>query len=287
MEEDPIIRFEGEHAVGDVLPGKIKGMLKFGAFVEVAEGVEGLLHVSRLSWERHVEHPSELFKPGDQVQAEILSIDPSKRKVSLGLNHNTQDPWKTIEQSYPKDEILRCVIKRITNSGIHCAVNEQFEGFIHISDMSWNREKIKLKQLFKKDEPIEAKVIGHDKGKRLIKLGMKQKTTNPWEDICANYSEGSSIYAQVTRITPQGAFVKVGDELEGFCHVSQLATSNKEEEVEVGKEYHFAIQTIDEKNKKIALSIKKHLLNEEKKNIEKYLTDKEEEKISLRDFIKE
>ena len=289
LEEDPMIRFEREHVVGDVLLGKIKGTLKFGAFVEVAEGIEGLLHVSRLSWERHIENPSEIFKPDDQVEAKILSIDVAKRKVSLGLNHSTQDPWNTIEQSYPKGEILRCVVKRIVNNGIHCTVDDRFDGFIHISDMSWTQEKIKLKQFFQQDESIEAKVIGHDKVKRIIKLGMKQKTTNPWENICANYTEGSSIYAPVTRITSNGAFVKVGDELEGFCHISQLAASKVEkveEEVEVGKEYHFAIQSIDEKDKKITLSIKEYFLNEEKKNIEKYLTVKEETKMSLGDFMK-
>lgn len=290
-EEDPIISFQNFHNVGDVIKGIVMNLQDFGAFIEVASGLEGLLHVSELSWTKRVNHPKEFFTVGDEVEVKILVIDAKKRKISLGLKQITDDPWQTIEQRYPKGDIVSAQIKSIINSGIHCEIDGEFGGFVHASDISWTSDRIKLNSEFKIGEFRQVKVIGYEKNKRKIKLGIKQQSSNPWENLKNNYGMGGNIKGEVVKMIESGAFVKVIEELEGFCHISQAsekAIEKIEEAFEVGKTYNFAIQKIDEENKKLALSVKQYLLNEDKKNIEKYLSDgKVKNTISLGDLIKE
>ena len=288
-EADPFISFQNFHNVDDEIKGTVKSLEPFGAFVEVAKGVEGLLHVAELSWTKRIDHPNQLLKVGDVIATKILGMDSRKRKLSLGLKQMIDNPWDTIEQRYPPGELIRAEIKDITKKGIHCKIDKEFDGFIYIADISWGTDKIKLKDEFKKGEFQQVKVIGYEKGKKRIKLGVKQKSSNPWEDLRNNYGLGGAIFAEVTRFAPSGAFVKVNDELEGFCHLSQASKEKIEkieEALEIGKSYYFAIQVIDEENKKIALSIKEYLRNEDKKNIEKYLGNGETKNtISLGDLV--
>ncbi len=288
-EEDPIISFYNFHNTDTVIQGKVKNIEPFGAFIEVAPGLEGLLHVSELSWTKRIDHPKEILKVGDLIESKILSIDTKGRKIALGLKQMVDNPWNTIELRYHKEEPVRAEIKSITKGGLICEVDGEFQGFINASDISWGSAKIILKDEFKEGDYQQAIVIGYDKKKRRLKLGMKQQSTNPWENLKSNYGVGGTIFAEITKIDPAGALVKISDEIEGFCHISQA--SNKklekiEDAFEVGKSYHFSIQVIDEENKKVALSVKDYLRNEEKKNIEKYLDQGESKNtISLGDLI--
>ena len=289
LEEDPFISFQNFHNINEVVKGKVKNLEPFGAFIEVAPNLEGLMHVSELSWTEKINHPKQVLKVGDEIECKILSIDSKRRKIALGLKQMVDDPWNTIELRYPREELIRAKIKSITKSGLVCEIDGGFEGFINISDISWTSNRVKLKEEFKENTYQQVKVIGYDKKKRRLRLGIKQQSSNPWENLKNNYGLGGVIFAKVTKIVPTGVFAKVSDEIEGFCHISQ-ASNEKVEKIEdafeVEKSYHFSIQVIDEKNKKVSLSIKQYLLNEERKNIEKYLDQRDSKNtISLGDLI--
>ena len=289
-EEDPIVEFARAHSPDDVVKGEVKNIENFGAFVEVAPGVEGLLHVSELSWTKRINHPKEILSIGNYVETKILKIDIEARKVSLGMKQIIDNPWNTIEATYPVNTVVQGRVKKYTKNGVIFSINDEFEGFLHISDISWGTDKVNLKDSFKVDEIYDLKVISFSKQKKVVNLGIKQKTNNPWEDIKANYNIGESIYAEVVKIIDNGCFVKISEDLEGFCHISQLSTQKTEkveDEVELNKKYNFSIQIIDEENKKLTLSIKEHILNENKRDVKKYLNNNEtQESISLADLIK-
>lgn len=290
-EEDPIIVFSRDFAPGTSLKGEVRNLESFGAFIEVAKGVEGLLHISEMSWTKRINHPNEVLNIGDFVEVKLLSVDVATRKVSLGMKQVVSNPWDTIEQQYPEGSVVRGIIKSIIKNGVYLEIEKEFEGFIHIGDISWTKERINTKDKFNEGDEIEAKVIGHNREKRRIELGLKQKTANPWNDLKANYGINGVVKAEVTNIIEQGAFAKVSDEIEGFCHISQLSrdkVDRVEDAVQVGKEYNFLIQTIDEENKKVSLSIKGFLNQEERNDIKQYLSGSDNtESVTLGSLIQQ
>lgn len=280
-EEDPITDFVSKYQVGDIVKGEVRHIEKFGAFIEVAEGLEGLLHVSEMSWTKKVHDPKEILHKGDFVETKLLSVDVENRKVSLGLKQVVSNPWDTIEQRFPVGDIVQVTVKSIIPNGVYCSIDDDFEGFVHVENVTWSTDRVNLKREFKKDDVIEAKIIGYSKPKRRIELGLKQKSSNPWEDLRVNYGVGGTILGEVTRLIDSGAFVRLSDEIEGFCHVSQLAPHRVEKPsdvLNVGDKMNFYIQLIDEENKKVSLSIKKQKKAEEKKDIEQYISNEKGDK---------
>jgi small subunit ribosomal protein S1 len=291
LEKDPLEDFEQGFKPGDVIKGEVKNIESFGAFIEVAEGLEGLVHVSEMSWTKRINHPADILKVGDFVETKLLSIDMAKRKISLGLKQVVANPWDTIEQRYPEGEVVQATVKSIIKNGIYCDVDSEFEGFVHIEDISWTTDRINPKNMFKEGETIEAKVLGFTKSKRRIELGLKQKTSNPWNDLRVNYGEGGVINAEVTKLIDTGAFVKLSEEIEGFCHISQVPLQKDqtfEDAVKPGEKCHFYIQAIDEVNKKVSLSIKEYIKHQNRKDVEKYIEDSDKVKtVTIADLLKE
>jgi len=289
-EDDPLVLFAENHKIDSIIKGEVKNVESFGAFVEVADGLEGLVHVSELSWTKRISHPNEVLKKGDFVETKLLSIDIPKRKISLGLKQVMVNPWDTIEQRFPEGEVISAKITSIIKNGLYCEVADEFEGFIHIDNISWSTDKINIKSMFTEGDTIEVKVIGYNKSKKRLELGLKQKTANPWDDLRVNYGVGSTILGEITKLHDTGAFVKLSDDIEGFCHISQL-TEKKIEQVsdaaEVGQKTNFVIQSIDEKNKKVALSVKEFIRKQEKYDIEKYLDSADNVKrVTIADLLK-
>lgn len=289
LEEDPLIVFSAEHPAGATVKGTVRHIESFGAFIEVAEGVEGLLHISEMSWTKRVDHPEEIIKIGDEVEVKILGIDIATRKVSLGLRQVMDNPWENLEQKYTEGTLVKAVVKSVLKNGIYLMVDGEYEGFIHVGDVSWTNDRTQVDTMFQEGQEIEAKVLSVNKKKKRIDLGLKQKTSNPWNDLIVNYGQGAVIQGKVARLTESGAVVEVGDGLEGFCHLSQLArekVEKPEDAVKVGETYSFLIQLIDEAQKKISLSIREYYAREEKKEIEKYTSGNEaKSRITLGDLL--
>ncbi|HMB00783.1 MAG TPA: (d)CMP kinase [Spirochaetota bacterium] len=278
LEQDPFDLFCAQYNKGDIISGKVRKIESFGAFVEVADGLDGLLHVSELSWTKRVEHPREVLKKGDVINVKILSYDRESRKISLSYKQTYDNPWETIEQQYPRQELIPCKIEAVAKNGIYVDIDGKYQGFINMNDISWKKEKIKLKNMFRPGDNIDAKVLGYNKAKKQIELGLKQKTANPWEDIKVNYGRGGVITGEVVKIMDNGIFAKVNDEIDGFCHISQLSKKridNINDEFKVGQTCKFVIQKIDEDSRKLSLSIRAYHDLEEKKNVQKYLNNSE------------
>jgi small subunit ribosomal protein S1 len=287
LDADPLIAFAAAFPAGTVLRGTVRHLETFGAFVEVADGVEGLLHISEMSWTRRINHPNEILKVNEEADVKLLGIDIATRKVSLSMKDAAPNPWDNLEQRYPVGTLVKATVRSVLKAGVYLTVDAEYEGFIHIGDISWSSDRTRLADMFAEGQEIEAKVLTVNTRKKRIELGLKQKTANPWEDLKVNYGIGGVIEGEVVRINENGAGVKLNEDLEGFCHISQLSRDkvvNPEDIVKVGQKQRFLIQSIDEATKKISLSIKELLTHEEKKDVEKY-TGEARSRITLGDLL--
>ncbi len=288
VEEDPFIPFTSAHPEGSQLKAVVRRLESFGAFVELESGVEGLLHISEMSWTKRISHPNEILKPGDEVEVKILGVDVANRRISLGLKQVMANPWDSLEMKYPQGTMVKAEIRSVLKNGVYLMVDGEFEGYIHVGDISWGNDQVAVEEMFKEGQTIDAKVLMVNTKKKRIELGLKQATSNPYEDLKANYGVGGSIEAEVVRLTENGAVVKVGEELEGFCHLSQLSrdkVERPEDAVKVGQKYTFLIQSVDEKAKKISLSIREHLNREEQAVLKNYSGDEGKSRITLGDLL--
>lgn len=277
----------------DVVPGKITKMTDFGIFVELKEGVEGLAHISELSWTKRIKHPRELFNIGDVIQVKIFAIDPENRKISLGVKQLLPNVWDTIEEVYPIGSRCKGIVKKIITNGVFVELEEGVEGFLHPDNVSWTRKKINLHDEFKVNDEIEVFIIDIDKENRRIALGIKQLTEDPWQILEGKYGNRSVADCIVTGVTDFGVFVKIGDsELEGLIPVSQLPDFSKEnpkaalDKYKEGDALKAVVMSIDSKTKRISLSVTQLVYNEHRAEYSKYLDSEDsDEKASLGDFI--
>ena len=290
LDADPFSEYVSTHQVDDIVIGRVKNFQSFGVFIELDRGVEGLLHVSEMSWTKRIDSPEELFKKDDKIKIKILSIDKESRRISLGLKQIEENPWNVIDQKYTVNDLVKATVKSIGKQKVYCLIDNEYEGVLKISDISWvlKEEKINLNNLFSVGKEETMKVLGHDTKKKHILLGLKQKTDNPWEDIKANHPVGTAIFNEVTKIIDSGCFVKIDNDIDGFCHISNLSDKKiekVEDVVEIGKSYNFLVTSINEANKRLSLSIKDYLKYEEKKDIEKYLGQETQETMTLGELV--
>lgn len=279
----------------DVVTGKITKMTEFGIFVELKEGVEGLAHISELSWTKRIKHPKDLFNIGDEIQVKIFNIDTENRKISLGVKQLLPNVWDTIEESYPIGSRCKGIVRKIINNGVFVELEEGVEGFLHPDNVSWTRKKINLHEEFKVNDEIEVFIIDIDKENRRIALGIKQLTDDPWQILDAKYGNRSIADCVITGVTDFGIFVKIGDsELEGLIPVSQIPDFSKENPRETLDKYKegdaikAVVMEINPKTKRISLSITQLVYSEQRAEYSKYMTDgseESEEKASLGDFF--
>lgn len=255
---DPWVEVEGKFPVGTKINGKVVSITNYGVFVELEKGIEGLVHISEMSWSRHVKHPSKMVALNDEVEAVVLTLDKERKRISLGMKQVEPNPWEGIDARYPIGTEVEGTVRNLTDFGAFIELEDGVDGLIHISDLSWKKIKHPSEILRKKDL-LKAVVLSIDKDNCRISLGVKQLQPDPWDDIAKNYPIGTEVSGTIIKVTGFGAFAEFGDGLEGLIHVSQLSTekiSNPEQVVKLDDAIKAKVIKVDTTSKKIALSIK-------------------------------
>jgi small subunit ribosomal protein S1 len=271
---DPWTNVAGKYPAGSRVRGRVVSLTDYGAFIELEPGVEGLVHVSEMSWTHEVRHPSRLVSVGDQVEAAVLNVDPNNRKISLGMKQTAPNPWDMVEAKYPSGTRIEGKVKSLTDFGAFVGLDEGIDGLIHISDMSWTKHIKHPSELFKKGQKVEAVVLRIDKEKERLSLGYKQLSRDPWEDeIPSKYRLGSSVAGKVTKITDFGIFVELEGGLEGLIHISETGLeppARMEEKFKVQDEVNAKIIKVDRDERKIALSLREHAMDAERRQMDEF-----------------
>jgi small subunit ribosomal protein S1 len=262
-EENPWEEIEKRYPVGLHVRGKIVNLVSYGAFIELEPGVEGLIHVSEMSWTKNVTDPSEMVRVGDEVQAIVLSVQKDEGKISLGIKQLERNPWEDVERKYPVGSSVIVEIRNLTNYGAFVELEPGVDGLIHISDLSWSKKVSHPSEVLKKDDKIEAIVLSVDKESKKITLGMKQMGANPWDSIEKNVPIGSLVSGVVTKTTAFGAFVQLDNGIEALIHVTELSDQpfgKVEDVIKKGDHITAKVIKLDPEHKKVALSIKEYLI---------------------------
>ena len=250
------------YPVGTKMRGKVVSITDYGAFVELEKGVEGLVHISEMSWTRHVKHPSKVVAIGDTVEAIILNVDKEHEKISLGLKQLEPDPWKALEGKYPPGTRLKGKVRNLTNFGAFVEIEDGIDGLVHISDMSWAKRVRHPSEAVRKGDEIEVVVLEIDSSKRRISLGMKQTRENPWNELAKEFNIGTELSGRITRLLDRGAVVELKDDVEGFVPLSHLGIDNlrkPSDHFDVGMDIPLKVIKIDPQNKRIVLSVSAYL----------------------------
>ena len=271
---DPWSNVMSKYQIGTRVRGKVVSLTDYGAFVELEPGVEGLVHVSEMSWTHEVRHPSRLVSVGDQVEAAVLNVDSANRKISLGMKQTAPNPWDMVETKYPSGTRIEGKVKSLTDFGAFIGLDEGIDGLIHISDMSWTKHIKHPSELFKKGQKVEAVVLKIDKEKERLSLGYKQLTRDPWdEEIPQRYKVGASTTGKVTKVTDFGVFVELDGGVEGLIHISETgleSTVRLEDKFKPQDEITAKIIKADREERKIALSLREHQIDSERTQLDEY-----------------
>jgi len=254
---DPWETIEERFPPATRITGKIASVADYGAFVELEPGVEGLVHVSEMSWSKRIKHPSKIVSPGDTVEVEVLSVDPRARRVSLGMKQVQENPWKTIGERYHVGDRVHGRVRNLTDFGAFIEIEDGVDGLVHVSDISWSRRVKHPGEVLKKGQQVDAVITTIDPDNRRMSLSIKELEPNAWNDFVAAHKPGDIVKGKIARFAGFGAFVELGDNLEGLCHISELSderVSKPEDAVQIGQEMEFRILRIDAENKKIGLS---------------------------------
>ena len=288
---DPWTGIEEKYPVEATVSGRIATLKKYGAFVELEEGVEGLVHISEMSWTRKVMHPSELFRVGDIVETMVLSMDVAKKRISLSVKQLEPNPWDVITEEYPIGAIIEGKIKNITDFGVFVGIDKGIDGLVHISDISWTKQIKHPSELYKKGDDVRAVILRIDKENEHFSLGIKHLTPDPWNEIPEKYKPGTRVSGKVTNITDFGLFVELEEGIEGLIHVSQLPKGQQDakelKDFQVGDELDAEVVNVSQKDKRIGLSIRKLQESPGKKVYTNYVNNQEKATSSLGALLKE
>jgi small subunit ribosomal protein S1 len=271
---DPWSSVAERYPVGARVRGKVVSLADYGAFVELEPGIEGLVHVSEMSWTKRVTHPSKVVEPGQEVDVAVLDVDPANRRISLGLKQAAPNPWEMVRINHPVGSHIKGVVKHITDFGLFVGVDEGIDGLVHISDLHWTRKIKHPADLYKKGDEIEAVVLGIDVDNERIALGVKQLVPDPWATISQRYPAASRAKGTVTTVTDFGVFIELEEGIEGLIHVSQLSNERVEKPqalFQPGQTVEAEVTQVDAKERKIGLSIKALRRTEEREEMESYL----------------
>lgn len=254
---DPWSSIDERYPIGKRLNGKVASVTDYGAFIELEPGVEGLVHVSEMSWSKRIKHPSKLVNPGDDVDVEVLSVDPKARRISLGMKQVQNNPWQTLRERYKVGDRVKGRVRNLTDFGAFIEVEEGVDGLVHVSDISWAKRVKHPGEILKKSQEIEAVITSIDTENRRLSLSIKDLEPNAWERFVTEHKPGDVVRGRIARFANFGAFVELDDDLEGLCHISELSderVDKPEDVVHLGQEMDFKILRIDPENKKIGLS---------------------------------
>ncbi len=286
---DPWTKAAEKYPEGSRVKGKVVSIADYGAFVELEKGVEGLIHVSEMSWMEKIKHPSKILSVGDEVEAVVLSIDVQRRRISLGIKQLTPNPWDVVAEKYPVGTIIEGKVKNITDFGIFIGIDEGIDGLVHISDISWTKRIRHPSEVFQKGQTVRAKVLHIDKEEKRFSLGIKQLEPDPWETIGEKYPVGSVVSGTVSNITDFGLFVEIEEGIEGLVHVSEIDDSEKTNPLQayqLGQRVEAKVINVSPQERKIGLSIKKLIEEREKEEVEKYKSAAESDAPKLGDLVK-
>ncbi len=273
---DPWSMATEKYPVGSRITGKVVSLTDYGAFVELEEGIEGLIHVSEMSWTRKIRHPSKVISVSEMVEAVVLDIKPDNRRISLGMKQVVPNPWDVISEKYPEDTIIEGKIKNITDFGLFIGIDEGIDGLVHISDISWTKRIKHPSEIYKKGESIQAKVLEIDKANERFSLGIKQLQPDPWETVSERYEVGKEITGTVTNITDFGVFVELEEGIEGLVHVSEISKEKIKTPVglyNVTDVITAKVMNINSDERRIGLSIKRLEMEDEQGLLNDYVNN--------------
>jgi small subunit ribosomal protein S1 len=266
MANNPWENIEARYPIGQRVKGKVTKLVAYGAFVEIEDGVEGLVHVSELSWTKRIARPSDVLTLGQELEAIVLGINKEEQKISLGVRQLDTNPWDDIDQRYPIGLRIKGKVRNLTAYGAFVEMEEGIDGMVHVSDLSWTRKVNHPSEMLKKGDEVEAEVIEIDKGNQRISLGMKQLDSDPWSDIDSKFHVGDLVTGTVAKIASFGAFIQLKDDIDGLVHISQLSedhVTRVKDIIKVGQEVEARVIKVDKTERRIGLSIKAASYDEE------------------------
>lgn len=285
---DPWLDVANKYPIESKVTGKVVSLTDYGAFIELEEGVEGLIHVSEMSWTKRVKHPNKVLSIGDEVESVVLALDTANRRISLGLKQVEPNPWDVIGEKFPIGTIIEGQVKNITDFGIFVGVDEGIDGLVHISDLSWTKRIKHPSDEFSKGDLVKAVVLNIDRENERFSLGLKQLSADPWESVSSRYPRGSIVRGKVTSITDFGIFVELEEGIEGLIHVSELSKEKVESPkdfAQVGDELEAAVLQIDTVDRKIALSVKNLDVQKEKAEVNEFMGAQKNATSNLGDLL--
>ncbi len=290
ISEDPWINVDRKYQSGQRVGGRVVSMAEYGAFIEIEQGIEGLIHVSEMSWTKRVKHPSKVLSIGDEVEAVILDIDTKAKRISLGMKQTEVNPWTLLADRYPIGASIRARVRNVTNFGVFVGIEEGIDGLIHVSDLSWSGKIKDPREVYNKGDEIEAVVLNIDVDNERFSLGVKQLTTDPWETIESRYPIGQVVEGKVTKILDFGAIVAIEDDIEGLVHISEIRQEKIDNVGSVLKENEVVrakVISLIPEERKIGLSIKRLLEYEQTANYAEYVKTQASTRTSIGDLIRD
>ncbi|HEY1852458.1 MAG TPA: 30S ribosomal protein S1 [Candidatus Binataceae bacterium] len=288
---DPWTKATESYPVGARLHGKVVSVTDYGAFVELEKGVEGLIHVSEMSWSKRAVHPSKVVNVGDAVEVQVLGVDEGNRRISLGLKQTEPNPWEALAEIHPINSTIKGKVKSITDFGVFVEIEPGIDGLVHISDLSWTKKVRHPSEIYKKGDEVEAVVLGIEVEHERVSLGVKQLTPDPWDTVAQRYPLNNRVNGKVSSVADFGVFVELEEGIEGLIHISQLSNERVDKPsslFKVGDELEALVVQVDSKERRIGLSIKGLRAHEEREEMQAYLKrEHEASRFSLEDILKE
>jgi len=268
IQPDPWVDAALRYPLGKRLEGRVVSLTDYGAFIELEAGIEGLVHVSEMSWTKRIKHPSKVVSTGDDVEAVVLDVDEQNRKISLGMKQTEENPWTLIEEQYPVGTKVSGTVRNITNFGVFIGLDEGIDGLVHVSDISWTEQVKHPSEKFEKGDEVNAVVLKIDKENEKFSLGVKQLEPNPWDGISKKFGVGSEVTGPVTSVTDFGVFVRLEDGIDGLVYSSELAAErleNPSDHFKPGQEVTALVVKVEPEEQKVSLSIRALSDKEERK----------------------
>jgi small subunit ribosomal protein S1 len=288
---DPWTRVSESYPAGTRMRGKVVSVTDYGAFVELEKGVEGLIHVSEMTWSKRVVHPSKVVNVGDTVEVQVLGVDEGNRRISLGLKQTEPNPWEALAQIHPVGSTIKGKVKSITDFGVFVEIEPGIDGLVHLSDLSWIKKVRHPSELYKKGDEVEAVVLGIEVEHERVSLGIKQLGNDPWDSVAQRYPLNTKVNGKVSSVADFGVFVELEEGIEGLIHISQLSNERVDKPSSLykpGDEVEVLVVQVDTRERRIGLSVKALRQHEEREEMQAYLKrDREASRFSMEDILNE
>jgi small subunit ribosomal protein S1 len=254
---DPWLDAAERYPIGARVRGRVLSVTDYGAFIELEQGIEGLVHVSEMTWSKRMKHPSKIVKVGDEVETVVLNVNPTERRISLGLKQLEQNPWEQLHEKYPVGSVVEGKVRNLTDFGAFIEIEDGIDGLVHVSNLSWTKRVKHPSEVLKKGEKVKAQVLAIEPEHRRLSLGIKQMQPDVWETFFATHRLGDVVHGKVLRTAQFGAFVEISDGVEGLCHNSEATDSHGTPiKLEPGQEHDFKIIKMNPDEKKVGLSLR-------------------------------